>query len=74
MKPIVDPLKVARIERDEMYNFSGGIIVTTVQSLDKFRALICGKVSHIVISQKAALGVKSKLDIEIANALAINRA
>lgn len=69
MKPIVDPLKVARIERDEMYNFSGGIIVTNMQSLDKFKSLICGKVSHIVISQKAALGVKSKLDIQIVNSV-----
>ena len=70
MKPIVDPLKVARIERDEMYNFSGGIIVTNMQSLEKFKSLICGKVSHIVISQKAALGVKSKLDIKIVNCIA----
>ena len=69
MKPIVDPLKVARIERDEMYNFSGGIIVTNMQSLEKYQSLICGKVSHIVISQKAALGVKSKLDIVIADSL-----
>lgn len=72
MKPIVDPLKVARIERDEMYNFSGGIIVTTINSLKKYKALICGKVSHIVISQKASLGVKSKLDILIAKAVSNN--
>ena len=65
MKPIVDPLKVARIERDEMYNFSGGIIVTKIDSLNKYKSLICGKVSHVVISQKASLGAKSKLDILI---------
>lgn len=70
MKPIVDPLKVARIERDEMYNFSGGIIVTNLKSLQKYKSLICGKVSHIVISQKAALGVKSKLDIIIVDSVA----
>lgn len=69
MKPIVDPIKVARIEREEMYKYSGGLIAAKIRSLKKYRTLICGKVSHIVISQKASLGLKTNLDLEIAQKL-----
>lgn len=69
MVPIVDPFQYSRIERDVMYRYEGGIIVTNTHSLNKYHSIICGKVSHIVIDQKSAFGVSSKLDIQIVDFL-----
>ena len=69
MKPIVNPLNFSKIERDEMYRFQGGIIVTNIRSLHSYEALICGNVGHIVIDQKSSYGISSKLDVRIVDFL-----
>jgi len=70
MKPILEQDKQTQLERDLLYRYSGGIITVKKTKFIEHQKLICGKVGHIVIHQKASLHLKSKLDFEIANHLA----
>ena len=69
MKPIMGQEKQTKLERDLLYRYAGGMIGVRKKSFIKKQKLICGKVGHIVIHQKASLHLKSKLDFEIANCL-----
>ena len=69
MKPILNQEKFSKLERESLYRYSGGIIITTFINFSETRELISGKVGHIVITQKAAHGIKTKFDIDIAQFL-----
>ncbi len=70
MKPILGQEKQTKLERDLLYRYAGGIIVVRKSSFLKEQKLICGQVGHIVIHQKMALQMRSKLDFEICTLLA----
>lgn len=71
MKPILNQDKFSKLEREGLYKYTGGVIVSKVENFLKTQELISGKVGHIVIEQKSAHTIKTKLDIEIANFLAL---
>jgi CMP-N-acetylneuraminic acid synthetase len=73
MKPILNQEKFSKLERESLYRYAGGIIVTKTSEFSKSKELISGKVGHIVIHQKSAHTIKTKLDIEIANFLYKNK-
>lgn len=65
--------RFTRLERDALYQNSGGLVVSRVSLLRDQRILIGGKVGHIVIDQKAAHGIYSDYDFNIARFLATNQ-
>jgi len=71
MKAILNQEKFTKLEREILYLYTGGIIITRTRIFKEFDKLIGGRVGHVTISQKAALGISSKLDIEIANSLSL---
>ncbi len=70
MKPILGQEKQTKLERDLLYRYAGGIIVVKKSSFLREQKLICGRVGHIVVHQKMALQMRSKLDLEICKLLA----
>jgi len=70
MKPILNQEKFSKLEREALYKHAGGIVATTTQHFLATKKTISGKVGHIVIDQKSAHAIKSKLDREIAKLLA----
>lgn len=69
MKPILGQEKQTKLERDLLYRYAGGIITVKKESFLNYQKLICGKVGHIVVHQKASLFLNSKLDFEIISLL-----
>ena len=72
MKPILGQEKQTKLERDLLYRYAGGIIAVKKESFQKEQKLICGKVGHIVVHQRMALQLKSKLDFEIAELMSLS--
>ncbi len=70
MKPILGQEKQTKLERDLLYRYSGGIIIVKKSVFLEEQKLICGQVGHIVVHQKMALQMRSKLDFEICTLLA----
>lgn len=70
MKPILNMDKFTKMERDALYRNIGGIMLATKEFFNSSKLLLGGKVSHIVIGQKESLGVFSKYDLKVANAIA----
>ncbi len=69
MKPILGQEKQTKLERDLLYRYAGGIIVVRKSSFLEAQKLICGRVGHVVVHQKMALQMRSKLDFEICQML-----
>ncbi|MEL6559139.1 MAG: glycosyltransferase [Bacteroidota bacterium] len=69
MKPILNMDKFTKLERDALYKNIGGIMLATKEYFEDKSLLLGGKVSHIVIGQKESLGVFSKYDLKVANAV-----
>ncbi len=70
MKTIFNQRKFTKLEREALYRYAGGIMATTKEQFKQTRQLISGKTGHIIIDQKAALAVRTRYDIEIAEFLA----
>lgn len=69
MKPILNQTKFTRLERDALYKYVGGIMVTTLSLFKKSNTQLGTRVGHIVIDQKAAHCLTSQQDLEIARFL-----
>ena len=54
-----------RLERDVIYEESGGIHTVNYNSYMKHRNLLCGKVGHIVLDELSSKRVDSELDFRI---------
>lgn len=72
MKPILNQAKFSKLEREAIYKNIGGIIAFTKKEFFKSNKLTSGIVGHIVVDQKSAIKIQSKLDIEIADFLLKN--
>jgi CMP-N-acetylneuraminic acid synthetase len=70
MKPILNQEKFSKLEREALYKHAGGISAVKTDHFLSTKKVISGKVGHIVIDQKSAMGIKSKLDQDIAGFLA----
>lgn len=69
MQPLLDQYKFTKLEREALFSGMGGIVAATVDSFKRSDRMVAGKVGHIVVDQKAALGVFSPFDLEVFKAL-----
>jgi len=70
MKAILNQEKFTKLEREALYRNTGGLSLVKTAYFNKHKKIIGGKVGHIVIDQKAAHGIHSKFDFEIADFIA----
>jgi len=69
MKPILNQEKFSKLEREALYKSEGGISAVKTEQFLKTNKIISGKVGHIVIDQKSAHVLRTKLDRRIAEFL-----
>ena len=65
LHPILNRDKFTKLEREVLFKQSGGIKVVRKVFFDKSKRVLSGKIGHIMIDQKAAMGLFSKIDFEI---------
>ena len=69
MKPILGMEKFTKLERDILYRYTGGVILTQTSKFKKHQELITGKVGHIELDQKSTLRISSSFDLKVAELL-----
>jgi CMP-N-acetylneuraminic acid synthetase len=65
MKAILEQDNFTKLERESIYKYTGGLILSNRRSAIKAGKLVHGKVGHIVIGEKASLNVESHFEKEI---------
>ena len=66
MHPILNQDKFTKLEREALYKYTGGISVTRTEVFETTQKIISGTVGHIIVDQKADLGVFSEYDLQLA--------
>lgn len=69
LQPILDQEKFTKLEREALYKSAGGIVVSTIENLNKNKKMASGKISHVVVTQKSAFGVYGQFDYQILQAM-----
>ena len=69
MKAILEQDKFTKLEREAIYKYTGGIILTVKSSSVVSGKLVHGNVGHVVIGEKAALNVDSAFEKELCHNL-----
>ena len=69
MIPILEQANFTHLEREALYKASGGIQLTKLQAFRKEQSIQSGKVGHIVVDKKTALGIFSGFDLQLASLL-----
>lgn len=67
--PISNHQSILRLEREQLYNYVPGYTLCDIKSFNRTGQILAGKIGHISIDQKAALTVRTQLDLEIAEFL-----
>lgn len=62
--------QILKRERDEFYRRCGGMHLLNTQHFLKERNFFSGEIGHIIIDQRAAMGINSNLDLKIIKFLA----
>lgn len=62
MQTILQQDKFTKLEREALYKYTGGIMLTNVKTALKKGKIVHGNVGHIVIGEKAALNADSKFE------------
>ena len=70
MKAIYDQDKFTKLEREAIYKYAGGLMLTKMELFKKENTLLGGRTSHVVVNQKAAMGLFSDFDIKLAKVVA----
>jgi glycosyltransferase involved in cell wall biosynthesis len=70
MHPILNQEKFTKLEREALYKYTGGISVTRTEVFQEKNEIITGTVGHIIVDQKASLGVYSEYDLHLAQLIA----
>lgn len=65
MKPILNMEKFSRLERESLFKNIGGITVVRKDFFEKNKKVLGGRVGHIVVSQKQAMGIFSKFELKL---------
>jgi CMP-N-acetylneuraminic acid synthetase len=65
MQPILNQERFTKLEREALYKGVGGIVLSTYEGFKNTGKMIHGKVGHIVVDQKTALGIFSDFDLQI---------
>jgi len=66
MHPILNQDKFTKLEREALYKYTGGISVTRTEVFETTQKIISGTVGHVIVDQKADLGVFSEYDLQLA--------
>jgi len=69
MQTILEQDKFTKLERESLYKYSGGILLTNIKSALEQKSIVNGNVGHIVIGEKAAVNIESAFERKIANYL-----
>jgi len=69
---IRSPENGLRLERDDLYRKVGGLSLVTTQYFKATKEIVGGKTGHVVVDQKSATSIRSKLDWKIAQMIAQN--
>jgi CMP-N-acetylneuraminic acid synthetase len=69
MKPILGMEKFTKLEREMLYRYTGGVILTQTEKFIKNQELITGRVGHIEIDQKSTLRISSDFDLRVVELL-----
>ncbi len=64
LKPIVDQENFTKLERDDIYRYSGGMIVTRLGYYMKQADFFGGKNGHVLIDENSSIEIESKEEIE----------
>lgn len=72
MKSILNLDQFSKLEREALFRYSGGLSLVKKQIFEKKQQIMTGLIGHIVIDQKSAHVIRTKLDMEIAEFLACN--
>lgn len=64
LHPILNRDKFTQLERKALFKQSGGITAVRKAFFHKSKQVLSGKIGHIVIDQKAVLGLFSKINFD----------
>ena len=64
LKPILDQNKFSKLEREDLYRYSGGMILTKINYYKNNFNFFGGKNGHVIIDEKSSFELKSKEDIK----------
>ena len=67
LQPILEQDKFTKLERDDLYKYSGGMIATKIEYFLKERDFFGGKNGHVIIDEFSAKELKSKRDLTNTN-------
>jgi glycosyltransferase involved in cell wall biosynthesis len=67
--PFLDQQKFSKYERDLIYKYSGGIMVTIAKYYKRNKSMLSGRISHVAINQLESFHVETALDFEMFNVL-----
>ena len=62
---ILNQEKFTKLERDEFYRYSGGIILTSKSYFSSNKQLLGGTIGHVIIDEYSSLFIKDESDIPI---------
>ncbi|MBN2900107.1 MAG: glycosyltransferase [Clostridia bacterium] len=65
LQPILNQERFTKLEREALYTGSGGLILTNKEMLIRQNKLIVGRISHVIVEEKAALCINSAFNFEI---------
>jgi CMP-N-acetylneuraminic acid synthetase len=63
--PVLDQQKFSKYERDLIYKYAGGIMVTIVKNYKRNKSMLSGRTSHVAINQLESFHVETTLDYEM---------
>ena len=65
LHPILDQNKFVKIEREALYRGAGGLMLSSVESFNKVGKMNQGQISHVVVDERTAFGIRSGFDFEV---------
>jgi len=74
MQAILKQDTFTKLERESIYKYTGGLILSKINSAIESQKLVHGNVGHIVIDERASLNVDSSFEKEICNYILPNLA
>lgn len=69
LTPILNQEKFTKLERDDLYRYSGGMIMVKKAFFDTYEIFFGGKTGHVIINKVSALEISDKFSFEIAEML-----
>jgi glycosyltransferase involved in cell wall biosynthesis len=65
LKPIINQDQFTKLEREDIYRYSGGMIVTKLDFYKKEYNFFGGKNGHVIIDEKASFELKKNSDLKL---------